>query len=631
MRKDRHLLNGFVAIIIFMSTLTAVTLGSVIQSQACTYTPDNTKPSVTETVSAQTAGTYYLWSRLKAPDATNNSFYLQVDGSCAMNVGDNANIPANTWTWVNYQDGNPGIASSVNLTAGTHQIVVTARESAVGIDRVEMLTDQTCVPTGTGGNCTPVTDTTPPSIPTNLAATANSSTQINLSWSASTDNIGITAYKIYRNGSGTPLTTVAAPTTTYSDNNLAAGTTYSYTVTAIDAAGNESAHSSSVSATTSTAGDTTAPSPPSNVSATTVTTNSVTLAWGASTDNVEVAGYRVWRGDGNWSNWVSVGATSPSTLTFTNSGLNSNTTYTFAVRAYDAAGNISDSSNSIKITTKTADTTPPTISISTPANGTTLSNTATITASATDNVGVTGVQFKLDGASLGATLTSSPYNYTWDTTKVASGSHTLTAIASDAAGNTTTSTAVTVTIDNTTSDTTPPSTPTNLQAQAASASQINLSWSAATDNVAVVGYRVYRNNGSNPIVTVSSTSFGDSGLTASTMYSYTVTAIDAAGNQSPQSASVSATTPAQPATTTVIGTVTSQATGNAIAGAYIYTGKYATRNGAATAYTNAQGQYVLSGITPNKKHTYHYTAIGYKSQFYGWSFPAGIITEDVQL
>jgi len=92
------------------------------------------------------------------------------------------------------------------------------------------------------------------------------------------------------------------------------------------------------------------------------------------------------------------------------------------------------------------------------------------------------------------------------------------------------------------SDTTPPSVPTNLSATAVSSSQINLAWSASTDNIGVTGYNVYR--GGIPIATVAGTSYQNTtGLSPSTIYTYTVAAYDAAGNTSTQSASTSATTP----------------------------------------------------------------------------------------
>jgi hypothetical protein len=97
-----------------------------------------------------------------------------------------------------------------------------------------------------------------------------------------------------------------------------------------------------------------------------------------------------------------------------------------------------------------ADTTPPTVSMSAPSNGATVSGSSvTVSANASDNVGVYGVQFKLDGNNIGAEDVASPYSISWNTTTIANGSHTLTAVARDAAGNSTTSTAITVTVNNT--------------------------------------------------------------------------------------------------------------------------------------------------------------------------------------
>src|SRR5438309_11941159 len=91
-------------------------------------------------------------------------------------------------------------------------------------------------------------------------------------------------------------------------------------------------------------------------------------------------------------------------------------------------------------------TTPPTVSITAPAAGATVAGTVTVSASATDNVGVVGVQFKLDGATLGAEVTTAPYVLSWKTTTASKGAHTLTAVARDAAGNTATAAAVSVTV-----------------------------------------------------------------------------------------------------------------------------------------------------------------------------------------
>jgi hypothetical protein len=98
--------------------------------------------------------------------------------------------------------------------------------------------------------------------------------------------------------------------------------------------------------------------------------------------------------------------------------------------------------------TGTGDATPPTVSVTAPAAGATVSATTMVTAMAADNVGVAGVQFLLDGTNLGAEDTTAPYSIAWDTTAATNGSHNLSARARDAAGNATTSAAVTVTVAN---------------------------------------------------------------------------------------------------------------------------------------------------------------------------------------
>jgi hypothetical protein len=387
--------------------------------------------------------------------------------------------------------------------------------------------------------------------------------------------------------------------------------------------------------------------------------------------------------------------------------LTTGTLYHFRVRSTDAKGSNAASSD---MTFATAgDTTPPTVAITSPAANATLAGSVTVTASASDNVGVASVQFKVDNANTGAALQTAPYNYLLDTTTLSNGNHVVTAVAADAAGNPATSAGVAVKVNNSATttpsivslnptsglvgtsatitgtnfgatqgtntvkfngtaatptswsatsivapvpagattgnvmvtvggvssngvsftvtttpapsitslnpasgligtsvsitganfgatqststvkfngttatptswsgtsivarapagattgnvvvtvsgvasngvsftvqaDTIPPSTPTGLTATAISSSQINLSWTASTDNVGVTGYNVYR--AGTKIGTSGNTTYQDTGLTASTSYSYAVAAFDAAGNISAQSTGASATTQA---------------------------------------------------------------------------------------
>ena len=279
-------------------------------------------------------------------------------------------------------------------------------------------------------------DTTSPSTPANLTATAVEPTKINLSWDASTDNIAVTGYKIYRDGGGTPIATVTG--TTYQDTGLSPSTLYTYNVSAIDGASNESAQSSQASDNTDVP-DISLPSTPANLTATAVSPYQINLSWDASTDDIGVTGYNIYRDGGAPIATVTTGTT------YQDTGLSPSTLYTYKVSAIDAAQNVSSQSSPASDTTD-----PP--------------------------------------------------------------------------------------------DTTPPSTPANLTATVVSDSQIDLSWDASTDNVGVTGYNIYRDGGGTPIATVTGTTYQDTGLSWSTLYTYKVSAIDAAPNESAQSSQASATT-----------------------------------------------------------------------------------------
>jgi chitodextrinase len=198
----------------------------------------------------------------------------------------------------------------------------------------------------------PVVDTVAPSTPTALSASAVSSSLINLSWTASTDNVGVTGYRVYR--AGTLLVTLGA-VTTYQNTGLSASTSYSYTVQAFDAAGNASAQSASASATTQAAPDTIAPSVPTGLTGTAVSATQINLTWNASTDNVAVTGYQVFR------NGVQIATTS--SLASADAALLPLTPYNYAVAAFDAAGNTSAQSAVVSVSTLAATpvsvTTPP--------------------------------------------------------------------------------------------------------------------------------------------------------------------------------------------------------------------------------------------------------------------------------
>ncbi|WP_066584134.1 glycoside hydrolase family 48 protein [Cellulomonas timonensis] len=198
---------------------------------------------------------------------------------------------------------------------------------------------------------TPTTpDTTAPTVPTGLTSPSKTATSVSLSWTASTDAVGVTGYDVYR---GTTLVGTATGTT-YTDTGLTASTAYSYTVRAKDAAGNISAASTALAVTTSaTGGDTTAPTVPTGLTSPSKTSTSVSLSWTASSDAVGVAGYDVYRG-------ATLVGTATGT-TYTDTGLTASTAYSYTVRAKDAAGNISAPSTALSVTTNAGPTPTPTV------------------------------------------------------------------------------------------------------------------------------------------------------------------------------------------------------------------------------------------------------------------------------
>jgi chitodextrinase len=251
--------------------------------------------------------------------------------------------------------------------------------------------------------------------------------------------------------------------------------------------------------------------------------------------------------DGKFVNISSISSAFPLTIDTTRY---SDGPHWLLVEALDLAGN-AGTSGPINVTfnnngnTQPADTTPPTVSITSPASGATVSGSQTVAANASDNAAVSKVDFLVDG-SLAASDTSSPYGFSWDTTKITNGSHSLTANAYDSSNNVSSSSVV---VNTSNGDTTPPSAPTSLRATAAAYNQVNLSWNPSTDNVGVSGYYIVKGGTTIAQTTGTGTGFTDSTVNASTSYSYQVMAYDAAGNSSALSNIVSVITPSVPDTT----------------------------------------------------------------------------------
>ncbi|HEV7205806.1 MAG TPA: DNRLRE domain-containing protein [Jatrophihabitans sp.] len=446
------------------------------------------------------------------------------------------------------------------------------------------------------------TDTVPPTAPTTVTATAVTTGRIDVSWSGATDNVGVTGYRVFRDG--TQVTDQTG--TTFSDRTVAPASTYTYTVVAVDSAGNTSPPSAPATASTTGAPDGTAPSTPGSLTATAPSSSQVNLTWTASTDNVGVVGYNVYR-DGVALPGAPADGSPPTA--FTDDTAAPGSSYQYQVSAVDAAGNESAKASVTVATpgggrtltfTATADTTvdasQPTVNFGTtsrltvdnsPVNDVLLrfdvSGTAGCTISTATlrlTVGSTPNDNSVYGGDLYGTSTSwTESAVTWNTAPADTGAK-VSSVPSAVALNTTYSFDATplvtgdgpvgLRLKSTSSDgaryfsreggspaqvpqlqvvcagdSVAPSAPGNLTATAPDSGHVALTWSAASDNVGVTGYKVYRNQSATALAVLpgDASSYTDSAVKPATTYTYQVTALDAAGNQSAR-ANTSVTTPA---------------------------------------------------------------------------------------
>ena len=359
-------------------------------------------------------------------------------------------------------------------------------------------------------------DTVPPTVPTNLHVTAHTSSSISIAWTASTDNVGVTGYRIQQNG--VVVGSVGGTTTSYTASGLNPSTTYSYAVAAFDAAGDISAYSAPVSQATdaSSGGGTT------NLALNRPTTESSHTQTYASGNAVDGNTGTYWESTNSaFPQWIQVDLGAATALgrlvlklppgwgarTQTLSILGSTDGSSFST-VVGSAGYTFDpgSSNVVTITLPAA-------------------TARYVRLNVTANTGWPAGQFsefEVYGTSGGG-------------------------------------------------DVTPPSAPGNVTVTGHTSTSASLSWTAATDNVGVTGYQVRR--AGTVVATVSGTTFTNTGLNPSTAYSYSVVATDAAGNLSVASNTVTVTTDAAPNTNLAAGKATAEsshtqtyASGNAVDG-----------------------------------------------------------------
>ncbi|MBP7867452.1 MAG: fibronectin type III domain-containing protein [Acidobacteria bacterium] len=378
---------------------------------------------------------------------------------------------------------------------------------------------------------------TKPNPPTNLNSSDVQPTSLTLNWTASVPNgVTIANYRVYSHasldspdGSGTLVATVSGSTTSTAMMGLTSGLTYYYTVKAVSSGAVESDPSNRLPVTPT---DVLTPSVPGNFRVTAIGSSTVGLAWDASTPSSGVT-YTVCIGKSLFGSYYCYElVTTTTSLSCTATGLQSNKLYEFIIKAVGPTMLESAYSAPLQATTLSPDSEAPTV----PGNLQGISpDTTTVNLSwsaSTDNVGGSGLDgYKVYRNSVCITKVSTT-NYS-DTGLQEGTQYNYGVSAVDLAGNE--STKATVSVTTLSPDTTAPSVPGNLQGVPVDTTHISLSWTASTDNAGgsgVDGYKIYRDGVYLTKVLV--TNFIDSGLLEDSLYSYTVSAIDFAGNESAQ-------------------------------------------------------------------------------------------------
>ena len=378
-----------------------------------------------------------------------------------------------------------------------------------------------------------------PTVPTDVKASEIVHTGAKLTWTASEDNVEVAGYNVYLNGEIVNAELITE--TEYDLADLTANTEYNVTVTAVDAAGNESEKSEAATFTTEAEKDTEAPTAPTEVKATEVTETTAKVTWSEATDNVGVVGYNV------YLNETKVNDTLVTGTEYALTELTEATEYAVRVTAVDAAENESARSEAATFTTlkkeEPKDTEAPSVPTAVAAADITQTTAKVTWDASTDNVGVVGYNVYVNEAKVNASpVTVTEYDLTGLTEAT---EYTVRVTAVDAAENESArSEAVTFTTleAEEETDTEAPTAPAEVKATEVTETTAKLTWNEATDNVGVAGYNVYVNEAKVNEELVAGTEFALTDLTEATEYTVRVSAVDAAGNESARSEATTFTT-----------------------------------------------------------------------------------------
>ncbi len=238
-------------------------------------------PRMDYRVKFATTGTYFIWVRLRGAGASDNALHAGLNGTAATlgSAGMSTGTSYNSWQWKRTKENNAVVSVNVS-TVGYHTVNLWMREDGVVADKIILTTNASFASpgTGTGPAQSAKEESTPPTAPTALASSAKTATSFTLTWDASTDNVAVTGYEVFRNG--TSIGTTPATPRTFNVTGLTASTSYNMTVKARDAVGNWSAASATLPVTTNAASNqapvATLTAPPANARFTLPTSIDVT-------------------------------------------------------------------------------------------------------------------------------------------------------------------------------------------------------------------------------------------------------------------------------------------------------------------------------------------------------------------